>query len=102
MRATASAGMPKRSNLPTMDSAFNDNGITVAGSVSNQRFVDAQWFATESHSEVIVLRLRGAVGQKAVIAPVTVKTRTICSTCGKSSRPGSEFCPTCGTALMMV
>lgn len=78
----------------------SDVGITVPGSISDQRFVPAEFFQT-GNSEVIVLRLRGHIGAKPVTSPITVKTQAVCSTCGKKSKPG-QFCQRCGTALEVV
>lgn len=83
---------------PTYESS--EAGITVPGSISNQKFVAGEYFDT-GNSEVIVLHLRGRVGKKAVSAPITVKTVWTCPTCGKKSKQG-EFCQGCGTALEMI
>lgn len=88
----------KSSSVPGMDSA-RDNGITVPGSESNQRFVHGEWFPTEDHSDIIILRLRGTVAGKVVVKPVTVNSKPTCPTCGKVNKGTSQFCATCGTAL---
>jgi hypothetical protein len=100
-RPSASSA-PKRT--PIMDSAQrrNDVGITVPGSRSDQSFVRADWFETTGQSEVLILHLRGAIAGKAVIRAVTVKTKLPCSTCGKTSKAGADFCASCGTALALV
>lgn len=81
------------SNAPAPDVA--DVGITVPGSISHQSFVSAESFRTTGVTDAIVLHLRGLVGGKRVSAPVTVKTKRQCPTCGKSAR--GEFCDRCGT-----
>lgn len=98
---------PKRSLGPSGQTrggfrSFNDAGITVPGSVSNQQFQSASGFALETNSTVIVLQLRGEVGGKVVAAPVTVKSKPTCSTCGKANKAGMKFCGECGTALDLV
>jgi hypothetical protein len=86
-----------------MDSGFlNDAGITVPGSESQQAFYHASDFPVEQHSIMIVLRLRGAVGNVLVAAPVTVGSKLTCSTCGKVSKSSMQFCGRCGTALVLV
>lgn len=85
----------------SMDCAF-DPGITVAGSESNQKFVPAEWFRTEEQSEVIVLKLRGKVGELPVEQPVTVDLKPQCSTCGKVNPGMAAFCQQCGTALRLI
>lgn len=106
--------LAKSSSRPRMDSArtrvsessvghtmaFNDAGITVPGSDSNQRFQLVSGFPLESQSTVIVLRLRGEIAGKPVAAPVTVSAKTTCETCGKSSKANSQFCSVCGTCLV--
>jgi hypothetical protein len=80
----------------------NDAGITVAGSESNQSFQWSAGFPTHSQSEVIVLRLRGAVGGQRVVKAITVKTKPTCATCGKKNRATVKFCAECGTALSLI
>ena len=77
-------------------------GITVPGSDSGQRFYAAQSFLTDPQSEVLILRLCGEVGGRVVERPVTVKTKAVCSTCGKSNEALARFCSVCGTALELI
>jgi len=79
-----------------------DPGITVPGSLSEQKFVDGEWFDTEAKSHVIVLRLVGAVRGKEVRRPITVKTKTKCPTCGTTNKSGVKFCKECGTGLELI
>lgn len=80
----------------------SDEGITVEGSQSFQKFVSVRDFQTDA-SEVITLKLKGAVIQEEKIVevtkPVTVKTKRTCHTCGTKNKWGSKFCSECGTAL---
>lgn len=73
-------------------------GITVQGSMSNQRFITVPDFKS-GPSEVMVLQLRGIVGNAVVTRAVTVKTKVTCGTCGTKSKSGIEFCGGCGAAL---
>ena len=79
--------------------AIGDVGITVMGSVSNQRFYTVQDFPS-SASEVMVLQLRGEVAGKTVETARTVNTKITCSTCGRKSKSDVEFCAGCGAALV--
>src|SRR5208337_1526309 len=81
--------------------SFEEQGITVPGSESGQRFSWTESFST-SPSEVIVLQLRGAVGGKKATKAVTVKMKPQCQTCGKANKAGSQFCAKCGTALSLI
>lgn len=82
--------------------SFNDAGITVPGSISDQKFTTTSWFATDE-AEAITIKLVGDLGQnKVVSAPVTVKTKPKCVTCGRVNRASSKFCVECGTALEII
>lgn len=81
-----------------LQSITNDAGITVPGSVSEQKFVSVSDFATEQ-SEVIVLHLVGKVGATQVKVAKTVRTKLSCETCGKKNKSNVKFCAECGTSL---
>ena len=74
-------------------------GITVPGSESHQQFWHSASFPTEDQSEVLILRLCGERDGMVIEQPVTVKTKTACSTCGKTNEALAKFCSVCGTAL---
>lgn len=76
-----------------------DEGITVEGSDSNQRFCRGSIGIVEQ-SHVIVLRLKGYHDEVKVENPITVKTRFTCKTCGKVSKSANSFCGRCGTRLV--
>jgi hypothetical protein len=81
----------------------NDVGITVQGSLSEQKFISVSDFVTESQEHVIVLRILGETDVGIPIAaPVTVKTRQECVTCGKLNKSNAKFCSECGTSLQIV
>lgn len=80
----------------------NDAGITVKGSKSYQSFTTTSLGIMESQTHVITLQLKGEVGQKPVVAPVTVKTRKICPSCGRTYKGNIEFCPHDGTFLELT
>lgn len=82
--------------------SVNDAGITVAGSKSNQEFQSSYGFQTESNSQVIVLKLRGVVGDAPVQKAVTVDFKPICPTCGKVNKISHQFCSNCGTNLHTI
>jgi hypothetical protein len=80
---------------------FNDAGITVPGSLSDQRFVTVSGFETEA-SEVIVLHLIGRKGTAVIPVARTVAQRPTCETCGKRNLPTAKYCIECGTSLERV
>lgn len=78
----------------------NDNGITVKGSEVNQQFIYSNIGCLEENKRVIILRLIGKKESGIVIEkPLTIKTKKICSTCGRKSKSHLKFCPNCGTFL---
>jgi hypothetical protein len=80
----------------------NDAGITVAGSVSDQKFQAAAWFPVDDEKFVIVLKLLGEAGGQVIEKPVLVRQKQTCSTCGTRNRGQNQFCRECGTALEIV
>lgn len=89
------------SSVMFAEAAPNEAGITVPGGVSHQKFVQGPWFATETTSHVIVLKLVGKVKGVNVFEPVTVQAKPACSTCGKLNKATHKHCDRCGTALQL-
>lgn len=90
-------------STPTADvTVTNDVGITVPGSKVEQKFHTVYGFNAEAQSHVIVIRLTGRVGAINIVAPVTVKTKQKCTTCGHINKASSSFCSKCGTSLDLV
>ena len=86
--------------IGALTSSYNDAGITVAGSKSDQKFQTASWFPTEGVKHSIVLKLLGETpDNKPVVKEVTVKTKPKCTTCGRQNKHTAKFCTECGTAL---
>jgi hypothetical protein len=81
---------------------LNDAGITVGGSVSDQKFEVGAWFPTDGQKHVMIMKLLGQVGKKKVKEAVTVKTKQQCPTCGTTNKFGTKFCKECGTGLTIV
>lgn len=99
--ATMDSGEIKTSGSVTR--SFNDAGITVPGSESNQKFTTVSGFPTDGIKHVIVLRLFGEnIEGKPIIAPVTVKTKIECNICGTINKVNSKFCSECGSALEIL
>jgi hypothetical protein len=86
--------------MATMDS-FNDVGITVPGSRSDQKFQTTTMNALEPTKHTIVLKLLGDDGSTRVTEAVTVKHKPECPSCGKLNRAKSKFCVECGTGLKL-
>lgn len=83
--------------------ALNEAGITVPGSKSDQQFQSVKDFPVEAETFVMVLKLLGETNTgELVTAPVTVKTKPKCVTCGRVNKSGAKFCTDCGTALSII
>ena len=81
-----------------------EEGITVKGSQTSQRFVNGYIGKLEENSHVIVIRLKGTskVAGEKISKPIEVKTKTECPTCGNMVKSGSKYCPDCGTCVVEV
>lgn len=78
----------------------NDAGITVPGSKSEQKFKTVSNFALDPEKHSMIIRLLGETeDNKPVVAPVTVKHKPRCVTCGTTNKATAKFCSKCGTAL---
>lgn len=86
----------------SIQAAVSDVGITVAGAQSSQKFSIGEHFPLETVSHVIVLQLRGVVGDKKVTRAVTVKSKNKCTSCGFPGKSAQKFCSKCGTALEII
>lgn len=80
----------------------NVAGITVPGSVSNQRFVHVDSFDVEREQHVIILRLVGRTEKTVVTQAVNVKYKPKCISCGRTNKATAKFCTNCGTSLILV
>jgi len=99
---TAQSSVDLNSLDATPSAAPNEAGITVPGGHSDQTFTTVGWFAVEPQKHIIVLKLLGESPEgKKVEAPVTVKTKPACITCGRVNKAGSKFCSECGTSLTL-
>ncbi len=81
---------------------YSEDGITVPGSISNQEFKYGDIGELEDHSHVITLQLKGQIDEQEVTKPFTVKSKLVCSTCGKKNEGNMNFCGKCGTALKVI
>jgi hypothetical protein len=91
--------MEAHDGMATMD--WNDVGITVPGSRSDQKFQTTTMGTLEPTKHTIVLKLLGDDGSTRVTEAVTVKHKPECPSCGKLNRAKSKFCVECGTGLKL-
>lgn len=79
---------------------YNDAGITVPGSKSEQKFINVASFAVDPTKYCMVFNLLGETpDNKPVIKTVTVKHKQKCISCGSQNKAHAKFCNKCGTAL---
>lgn len=104
-----SASIPCKESNVTMDSLgteslgapLNDEGITVKGSAINQQFRYGSIGELES-PQVIIIRMKGIDNEPNSVvqpSPLTVQSKLICSSCGRSHKSFFRYCPNCGTYL---
>lgn len=85
------------------EQGYNDAGITVPGSISNQKFSKISDFRVLPEQHVMIFKLVGETPDNEPIRkPVTVKHKPKCQTCGKQNKAHAKFCSTCGTALTVL
>jgi hypothetical protein len=81
---------------------FLDEGVTVPGSISNQRFGLVEGFETDE-PQTIIFQLRGYFeAEKPVTEPIAVNTRILCPTCAKKNISSFNYCSECGTCLIQT
>ena len=87
-------------NAVAQNVSYNDAGITVAGSKSDQKFRTVSGVYGDGTKHNIVLKLLGETpDNKPVVKEVTVKTKPKCTTCGRQNKHTAKFCTECGTSL---
>jgi hypothetical protein len=85
-------------------SPLPDEGITVRGREINEEYKTGYLGELEPDVYVMIIRLKGTskVCGSEIVAPVEVKTKVECPTCGTKSKSGIKYCPECGTCLVIV
>lgn len=101
--ASTFTGHPGVACSDFVEQGYNDAGITVPGSVSNQKFSKVTGFRVLPEQHVMIFKLLGETLDNAPIRkPVTVKSKPRCQTCGKQNKAHAKFCNHCGTALTVL
>lgn len=100
MNAVATNAAVGSMMVGSAQSVVNDAGITVPGSKSEQKFKTVSNFALDPEKHSMIIKLLGETeDNKPVVAPVTVKHKPKCVTCGTTNKATAKFCSKCGTAL---
>jgi hypothetical protein len=80
---------------------LNDRGITVAGSVVNQKFGTTHVGRLDPGTFSIVFQLKGEKTDGVKVAsPILTRAKISCPTCGTKNSSGNKFCPECSTCLV--
>jgi ribosomal protein L40E len=98
--ATSQSGQNTQSAVQNVNNTCN-TGITVPGSLSEQKFVTVSDFQCDQ-SEVLVLHLVGKIAGKSVKVAKTVRKKLVCETCNTKNVSSAKFCWQCGTSLERV
>ena len=78
----------------------SDEGITVKGLEVKQKYTYANVGYLDYSVHTIVLHLKGISDlKKSITKPLTVKSKIVCSTCGRKNRSSNRCCYNCGTFL---
>lgn len=107
-RRIQSSGMQTQSmNTDTMftsqSMSTNDAGITVPGSISNQKFETVSSFPVEAEKHVMILNIRGVTEyNKPVKVATPSRQKPKCVTCGRVNKASAKFCTECGTSLIVI
>jgi len=76
-----------------------DEGITVKGAETHQGFRTVSFGETDE-AQTIIIRLKGTMSTGVKVeAPITVKTKITCPSCGTKSKSNVKFCQNCGTFI---
>lgn len=100
-----SPGCPVRmldnSSFGVASAQVNDAGITVPGSISDQKFRQVTCY-TDGIKHTMVFKVLGSADGKPVEKSVTVKAKPTCTTCGRVNKATAKFCNECGTSLTVI
>ncbi len=77
-----------------------NEGITVEGHPTNQRFYSTFVKEMENCPTVISLKMIGIPKEESKEKIVFTKDKRICSTCGESNKYNNKFCGVCGSRLI--
>lgn len=81
----------------------NEAGITVPGSISEQKFTQTYVGTLESIKHNMVIKLVGETeDNQPVVKPITVDIKPVCVTCGRKNKATNQFCGSCGTSLQIA
>jgi predicted RNA-binding Zn-ribbon protein involved in translation (DUF1610 family) len=81
-----------------------DEGITTKGRELDQQYHIGYIGQLEPNKHTMIIRLKGTskIAGERVMAPVEVKTKITCPTCGMVAKSGMRYCSNCGTNIIQV
>ena len=98
--SASQSGQNTQSAVQNVNNTCN-TGITVPGSLSEQKFVTVSDFQCDK-SEVLVLHLVGKTATRVIKVAKTVTRKLVCETCNRRNVSSAKFCWQCGTSLERV
>lgn len=101
-KITDESYQPKSLNMfSQVEMPEQDEGITVKGSISYQKFINDHIGELEDNEYTIVFKLVGhdPVSKKEIIKPLETRAKLVCETCGRTSASSAQYCFNCGTYL---
>lgn len=78
----------------------NEDGITVRGSGSNQKFVETTVGELTGIKHSLVIKLKGKKEEKEIVKKVFTKSKITCETCGRKNKSYNKYCYNCSTSLI--
>lgn len=81
---------------------LNNSGITAPGSEVKQQFSRVYGFTPDGKVHTMTLKMIGAHGEVEVTAPVTVKRKVRCTTCGTYCKQTAKFCHECSASVVII
>lgn len=91
-------------NVDVIDNnPLDDEGITVEGSDSFQKFIYSNIGRLEPMSQVVIFKLKGYSDKKQIKKPLFVQSTIKCRVCGRTSKSdqSNKFCSGCGARLIV-
>jgi hypothetical protein len=84
------------------NSLQNEAGITVGGSISDQKFKSTHWYGDDVTHQLIIKLCGETEDNKRIREPINVRSNLNCNICGTMNKVSHKYCCECGAALELV
>jgi len=84
------------------NSLQTEAGITVGGSMSDQKFKTTHWYGDEVTNQLIIKLCGETDDNKRIREPINVRSNIQCNNCGTMNKVSHKYCCECGSALELV